>query len=170
MSDMTPPVPPVPSEPPMPPVAPPMAPPAPPMPPMAPPVPPMPPMAGQAPGRPAPASDTSKLLAALGYPIWIVSLIAILIDPYKDEKYVKFHGIQALGFAVAIVVLWIAFTIISIVLAFIPYVGNIISSLLWFVLSIGALVVAIMWAIKAYNGEYAEMPFVYGIVKSYFGE
>jgi uncharacterized membrane protein len=132
----------------------------------------MPPMAGQAPasGRPAPASDTSRLFAALGYPIWIVALIAILIDPYKDEKFVKFHGIQALGFAVAIVVLWIAFTIVSIILGLIPYVGGIISTLLWFVLSIGALVVAIVWAIKAYNGEYAELPFVYGIVKSYFGE
>jgi uncharacterized membrane protein len=153
-------------------MTPPPVPPAPPMPPMPPAASPTPPMAGRAPasGRPAPASDTSRLLAALGYPIWIVALIAVLIDPYKDEKFVKFHAIQALGFAVGVVVLWIAFTIVSIILTLIPYVGAIISSLLWFVLSIGALVVAIVWAIKAYNGEYAELPFVYGIVKSYFGE
>lgn len=30
-------------------------------------------------GRPGPVSDTSKLLAALGYLIWIVALIALLI-------------------------------------------------------------------------------------------
>jgi uncharacterized membrane protein len=139
---------------------------------MAPPVPPMPPMAAPpaTSGRPGPVSDTSKLLAALGYPIWIVALIAILIDPYKDEKFVKFHGIQALGFAVAVVALWIVLAIVNVILAFIPYVGLIIAAILSWVLWIGVIVVAIMWAIKAYNGEYAELPFVYGIVKSYFGE
>jgi len=121
-------------------------------------------------GRPAPASDTSKLLAALGYPIWIVALIAILIDPYKNEKFVKFHGIQALGFAVTIVVAWVVVVILNIILAFIPYVGWIIAMLLSWVLWIGVIVVAIMWAVKAYNGQYAEMPVVYGIVKKMIGE
>jgi uncharacterized membrane protein len=127
-------------------------------------------MASPTAGRPAPASDTSKLLAALGYPIWIVALIAILIDPYKNEKFVKFHGIQALGFAVAIVAAWIVVAILNIILAFIPYVGWIIAMLLSWVLWIGVVVVAIMWAVKAYNGQYAEMPVIYGIVKNMIGE
>jgi uncharacterized membrane protein len=139
-------------------------------PPPAAPTPPPMPAAPMMSGRPAPASDTSKLLAALGYPIWIVALIAILIDPYKDEKFVKFHGFQALGFAVAVVVAWIAFAIVSAILLFVPVIGALISTLLWWVLWVGIVVVAILWAVKAYNGEYAELPIIYGIVKGMIGE
>ena len=51
-----------------------------------------PPPAAPMTDRPGPASDTSKLLAALGYLFGIVAVVALLIDPYKEEKFVKFHG------------------------------------------------------------------------------
>jgi uncharacterized membrane protein len=108
-------------------------------------------------GRPAPASDTSKLLAAAGYIIWIVALIAILIDPYKDEKFVRFHAIQALGWTCILFLM---------VLSVIPFIGWIISMLAWLTWFIGG----IIWAVKAYNGEYNEVPVIYGIVKNYIGE
>lgn len=105
--------------------------------------------------RPGPESDTSKILAAIGYLIGVVALIAILIEPYKNEKFVKFHAVQALG-------MWVA----SIALGFIaniPIIG-------WIVAVVGGLaifVVAIIAAIKAFQGEYYEVPVVYGIVKQY---
>jgi uncharacterized membrane protein len=117
-----------------------------------------PPMAPSMGGRPGPVNDTSKILAALGYPIWIVALIAILIDPYKNEKFVKFHGYQALALGVAA---WVLFFVVG----FIPFL-NLITPLLWLAL----LVYQIILAVKAYNGEYFEVPVVFGIVKSYFGE
>lgn len=121
--------------------------------PPAPEMPPAPPMAGG--DRPGPESDTSKILAAIGYLIGVVALIAILIEPYKNEKFVKFHAVQALG-------MWVA----SIALGFIaniPIIG-------WIVAVVGGLaifVVAIIAAIKAFQGEYYEVPVVYGIVKQY---
>jgi uncharacterized membrane protein len=107
-------------------------------------------------GRPGPANDTSKLLAAAGYIVWIVALVAILIDPYKDEKFVRFHAIQALVFGVGL-------TVLSAVLAAIPFVGWVLDV----ILPVAWVVLAIMWAIKAYNGEYAEMPIVFGVAKTY---
>lgn len=106
-------------------------------------------------GRPGPASDTSKILAALGYPLWPVALIAILIDPYKNEKFVKFHAIQALGLALAI---WV----VSFVLTFAFGIGAIIGLV--------GFIYEIVLAVKAYNGEYVEVPVVYGLVKTYIGE
>lgn len=119
------------------------------------PTPPMAPAPMPQSGRPGPASDTSKLLAAGGYIIWPVALVAILIEPYKDEPFVKFHGYQALGFTV---LLWV----LGIVVGVIPFV-QIIDLLIWPIWA----VIAIIWAVKAYNGEYAEMPLIYGVVKSY---
>jgi uncharacterized membrane protein len=116
-------------------------------------------------GRPGPASDTSKILAAVGYIFWPVALVTILIDPYKDEKFTKFHGTQALG-------LWVAWAILGIglsILAAIPFVGWILG-ILGFLAWIAAVVYAIVLAIQAFQGNYMEIPLIYGFIKGYVGE
>ena len=123
MSDMTPP--------PAPPAAPPMAPPAPPT------------------GGYVPASENSKILAGIGYIVGIVALVALLIDPYKDEPFVRFHAIQALA-------LWV----IVVVLGWIPFVGW----LLWLVV----VVFAIIAAISAFQGKYYEVPVLGALLKGWF--
>ena len=124
----------------------------------APPTPPAPP-APPAPGAPAPGgdvpSDTGKILAAIGYLVGIVALIAILIEPYKNERYVRHHAVQALA-------IWVGWILISVVSA-IPIVGWIVAAVGW----VALLVFSIMGAIKAFQGEMWEMPVVYNIVKSY---
>jgi uncharacterized membrane protein len=127
-------------------------------PPPAAPTPPPMPMGAPVSGRPGPASDTSKILAALGYPIPIIALIAILIDPYKDEKFVKFHGYQALALAVVM--------IIAGVIAVIPVIGWII----WLVAWIAWIVFVILGLINAFQGKYYEIPLLYGFLKTYIGE
>ena len=117
-------------------------------PPPAPPV--MPPVAG----GDAP-SDTGKILAAIGYLVGIVALIAILIEPYKNEKFVRHHAIQALA-------IWVGWILISVVSA-IPVIGWIVAAVGW----IALLVFSIMGLIKAFQGEYWEMPVVYNLVKQY---
>jgi uncharacterized membrane protein len=117
-------------------------------------------------GRPGPVNDTSKLLAALGYPIGIVAIIAILIDPYKNEKYVKFHAVQAIGlalgyFAVYIVAM-IALTIISNILPLLGLLGLFLP-----LLGLAYFIYVILLAVKAYGGEYVEVPVVFGIVKQW---
>lgn len=112
---------------------------------------------GQAPepgSRPGPASDNSKLLAALGYIIWPVALIALLLEEYKNEKFVKFHAVQALAINL---VGWI----IASVSSMIPFLG---------ILGVAVLVVAIMGLIKAFQAEYWQVPVVYDVVKGYIGE
>jgi uncharacterized membrane protein len=126
----------------------------------APPAPPAPP--APVPGAPVPPapsgdvpSDTGKILAAVGYLVGIVALIALLIEPYKNERFVRHHAVQA----VALWVGWIAVSIISAI----PYIGWIISAVGW----IALLIFSIMGAIKAFQGEMWEMPVVHGIVKQY---
>ncbi|MRR12083.1 DUF4870 domain-containing protein [bacterium] len=100
-------------------------------------------------------SDTGKILAAIGYLVGIVALIAILIEPYKNEKFVRHHAIQALA-------IWVGWIIISVVSA-IPVIGWIVAAVGW----IALLVFSIMGLIKAFQGEYWEMPVVYNLVKQY---
>lgn len=124
------------------------------------------PPAPPAPGAPAPGgdvpSDTGKLLAALGYIFGVVALIALLMEPYKNERFVKHHAVQAIGLWLAGVVFSVGATIVGII----PIIGWIIALLIGLA-SIGLFVLAIMGAIKAFQGEMWEMPVLYGIVKSY---
>lgn len=157
MSDMTPPPAPQWTPPPAPP-----APPAPPMPPMAPPV-------G---GRPGPANDTSKMVAALSLVIWPVALFAILAEPYKNEKFVKFHAIQGLGIGLALtVVSWLISSLFSTMFWSFSSLAllGLLSTLLWLV-DLAIFIYLVVMAMKVYNGSYVEMPVVYGLVKNYIGE
>lgn len=106
-------------------------------------------------GRPGPESDTSKILAILGYLTGIVAIIAILIEPYKNEKWLRLHAIQALGLAVAGIVA-------QVVLA-LPVIGWIAGPLI----SLAVLVFAILGIVKAWQGEYYEMPVVHDLVKQF---
>lgn len=116
--------------------------------------PPAPPVMPPAAGGDAP-SDTGKILAAIGYLVGIVALIAILIEPYKNERFVRHHAIQALA-------IWVGWILISVVSA-IPVIGWIVAAVGW----VALLVFSIMGLIKAFQGEYWEMPVVYNLVKQY---
>jgi uncharacterized membrane protein len=118
-----------------------------------PPAPPAPP--AQAPAGTEGPSDTGKILAAVGYLVGIVALIAILIEPYKNERFVKHHAMQALA-------IWVGWILVSVVSA-IPVIGWIISAVGW----IALLVFAIMGAVKAFQSEMWEMPVVYNLIKQY---
>jgi uncharacterized membrane protein len=118
-----------------------------------PPAPPAPP--AQAPAGAEGPSDTGKILAGIGYLTGIVALIAILIEPYKDEKFVRQHAFQAL----ALYVVMIAASVLNVI----PLLGQII----WLVASIAVFVFAIIGAIKAFQGQEYEMPMVYGFIKNY---
>ncbi|KAF0208709.1 MAG: DUF4870 domain-containing protein [Actinomycetota bacterium] len=111
-----------------------------------------PPMAAPMGDASGPASDNSKMLAAIGYVIWPVALIAILIEPYKNEKWVKSHAVQALALNLVIYVLSAVTT---------PIFG------LGILVGIGGFVYSILLAVKAWNGESIEVPMIYGFVKSY---
>jgi len=53
-----------------------------------------------------PRGENDKILAAIGYPIPLVALIALLaVKPLSP--YLRFHSIQALGLGIAAMVLWI---------------------------------------------------------------
>lgn len=120
-------------------------------PPPAPPVPPVTP--GQPVSDESPSSN-GKLLATLGYVyfIWpIPSIIALLMEPYKNERFVRLHAIQSLALGLAI---WV----VSGVLMFVGIGG--------FVWAAGV-VYGIILALKANKGERFEVPVIYDMVKSY---
>ncbi len=94
-------------------------------------------------------NDQDKLMAALSYPIGIVAIIILLVEDMKKRPFQKYHAVQALAVNVILLVLSIVLGW-TVILACVPI-------LLWFV--------TIYWAIKAYQGEYFEIPWLTGFLK-----
>ena len=92
-------------------------------------------------------SDDDKLWAMLSWIPWlgvVLAILALLVEPQKDRTFVRFHAVQAIGGSIVI-------TIASVILAFIPLLGCI-TPLLG--------LVTIYPALKAYQGEWLELPWL----------
>jgi uncharacterized membrane protein len=94
-------------------------------------------------------NDQDKLMSALSYPIGIVAIVILLVEDMKKRPFQKYHAVQALAVNIIMLILWIVLGW-TVILSCVPL-------LLWFV--------TIYWAIKAYQGEYFEIPGLTGFLK-----
>lgn len=101
--------------------------------------------------RPEPQSDTNRLLAALGYPFFIIALIMILTDPGKKDPFVRYHAYQAIFLGVAY--------LLGFVIFWIPFIGW----LLW----IAMFAYIIYCGVQTYQGKYFQVPVLYNMAKKY---
>ena len=76
---------------------------------------------------------------------WITGIVFLIIE--KENKFVRFHAVQS-------IVVFGTYTLIVIILNFIPVVGWIISV----ILGIAAFIIWIVLMLKAYQGEMFKLP------------
>lgn len=89
-----------------------------------------------------PDIEANRITAALSY-LWILFLIPLLLK--RNSKFCQFHAKQGL-------VLFIIGFIASF-LFWVPFFGQV----LWLVI----IILVVVGVIKAYNGEFWKMPFIY---------
>ncbi len=111
----------------------------------------------------------ANITALLGYIIWIVALIALIME--KENQFVRFHAIQSLLYHAVIVVLMIALMIIGVFLGIAGAVaggaggavggavGGLIS-LVWALVFLAYLAGLIYAAVQAYGGKWFKLPLV----------
>lgn len=110
------------------------------------------------------ASDENRILAALGYPIWIVALVVLLTD-MKKNRFMRLHAVQALGYTLAWVVIYFG---LSIIIA-IPGLGLWRLFFLWPLLRLAWLVIAVYYGYQAYQGQTFSIPIVSQFTAQYVG-
>lgn len=100
--------------------------------------------------------EDNKVMAFLSY-LGILFLVPLFAAP--NSKFARFHANQGLVLAIAEVAFAIVYTILSLILGMIPWVGPIlvfIIGLLWIVFG----VLAILGIINAVNGKAKELPVI----------
>jgi uncharacterized membrane protein len=106
----------------------------------------------------APGMATNLASALCYFPL--IAIIFLLIDPYKNDRAVRFHAWQAIALAVVLLVLRIALGIVLSLFMSVSYaLGGMIAMLLM-LFGLAELVLFIFLAVKAYNNQRIVLPVV----------
>lgn len=108
----------------------------------------------------------ANLAAALGYPIGILGLINFFLD--KDNKFVRFHGIQSVLYSAIVSVIFIAIWIFLAILGMImSQISGALAALVGILYLLVFLVFVIVWfgvllysGYRAYQNETFKLPVV----------
>jgi len=127
----------------------------------------------QTPQPPRPAQTSGgglepNVAALLGYLLFIPAILWLVLEPYKNDRFIKFHALQTIAYWVVIVGLSIALSVVSMIIAFIPGV-NLLLLVIWPVFWLAMLVVWILLMVKAYNKQMYKLPVVGDFVEKMAG-
>ncbi|MFQ6130693.1 MAG: DUF4870 domain-containing protein [Armatimonadota bacterium] len=112
------------------------------------------------PATTATSAGTNEILAALSYPIWIIAIIALVLDSTKRDPYVRKHGWTGLFWNIGAFVVYVGLLIVT------GIFGAIAGPLAYLMgLAIGCywlawLVLSIVFAVKAYKREDFTIPLI----------
>jgi uncharacterized membrane protein len=107
------------------------------------------------------SSMDSNVAAVLAYVLgFITGIIFLVLEPYKNDKFVRFHAFQSIFFSLALMVFWIVWNGI-----FWSILGRVV--FLWAIMSVISMIVSLaallLWLFlmyKAYNKEWFKIPII----------
>ena len=98
---------------------------------------------------------TENVAGALCYALGIITgILFLVLAPYNQNKFVRFHAFQSLFFQAAWIVLWIALTTLSFIL---PWF---VMGMIWTLLPFVAFGLWLLLIFKAYQNERFKLPII----------
>ena len=95
------------------------------------------------------ASSDDKLVSLLAYVLTpLAPIVILLMEDKRSRPFIRAHNAQALIWGILLVVV----SIVGVVCLFVP------SFLMW--------AIGVYWGIKAYQGEYVNIPVITDLVKN----
>ena len=98
------------------------------------------------------------IAGGLAYLSCIPAIIFLLLDPYKRNRFVRFHSFQCLFAWAVSLVLAAAIRLASLVLFRIPVVGPLVVLLIAVVAILAAVFLWLVLTVKALQGEWFRLP------------
>ena len=100
-----------------------------------------------------------KIIAALAY-MFLPAIIFLFIEPYKRNRFVRFHCFQAIFLTVAGIIIGGILKVASWILFLIPLLGPLVVVLAWIVIGLAWLILWIVLVLKALQGEFLKLPYI----------
>jgi uncharacterized membrane protein len=109
------------------------------------------------------------LAAGLAYLTFVPALAFLLMNPYRKNRFVRFHSIQSLLFCLACITLAVLVRLLSLVLLLMPVVGPLLVLLLTVLAALAALISWIVLLVKAFQGQMFALPVIGELAEQYSG-
>ncbi len=95
-------------------------------------------------------TNDDKLWSALGYPIFIIAIVMLLMEDKKKRPFIKFHAVQSLALNL---VVWVVAIILGVTV-----ILAVCAPVLWLLL---------IWpAVLAYQGKYFDVPVIGSFIRN----
>jgi uncharacterized membrane protein len=119
----------------------------------------------QQPYTPAPVANsglTPNVAGALAYLVGaITGILFLVIDPFKSDRFVRFHAFQSIFFNLAWIAFWIIWTIVGLMLSAISHgLFFIIQLPINLLVTVGGFCVWIYLMYTAYQGKTWQLPII----------
>lgn len=101
---------------------------------------------------------TENIAGALAYITFIPAIVFLVLEPYKTNRFVRFHSVQCLLLWGAGILLAIALKLASVVLFIIPVLGPLLVMVVSTVVTLGIFVIWLVLVVKAVQGEMFQLP------------
>jgi uncharacterized membrane protein len=112
----------------------------------------------------------SNLAAALAYALGLITgILFLVLDPYKNDRFVRFHAMQSVLFSVACVVFSIAWSILVRILMSINVWLGLATAPLRLLISLGIFVLWFYVIFQAYSKREYRIPFIGAIAAKQVG-
>ena len=110
----------------------------------------------------ASAGMTNNVAACLSYLVgWVTGLIFLLIEPYKNDRVVRFHAFQSIFYDVAAFALWIGIWIVGGILTLVTHgLFGPLMFLIGLVFFFAFVAGKILLMVKAYGNQQFKLPVI----------
>lgn len=95
---------------------------------------------------------------ALAYLTFVPAILFLILEPYKQNRFVRFHSVQCLLLWLAGVLLTIVVKLTTILLLLIPVAGPLLVILISVLATLAAAVIWLVLVVKALQGEMYRFP------------
>jgi uncharacterized membrane protein len=105
-------------------------------------------------------SPKDHLIAASAYVTFIPAMIFLSLEPFKRNRFIRFHSLQSIFLAAGAIVVALAMRLLYSLLALIPVAGYLLAWLTVFVVFLGLLILWLVLLVKALQGEMFKLPVI----------
>jgi uncharacterized membrane protein len=107
------------------------------------------------------------IAGALAYMTFIPAVLFLVQEPYKRNRFVRFHSGQCLLFWAGTALIGIALRLATIFLSMIPVAGPLFVVLIWSVAALGFFLTWLVLVVKALQGEIFKLPVLGEVAELY---
>ena len=103
---------------------------------------------------------SENIAGALAYFSFVPAIVFLLLDPYRENKFVRFHAVQCLVVWLAGIVVALALRVLGMAVFLIPVLGPLLVVIVDVAVMLAAFLLWLVLIIKALQGEMFGLPWL----------